>query len=460
MSYVRGGWAKVDDGTGAATANNNIVTITSGASVDWDVLGGYAQSDSGAATASGNTVTVRRGASVGSVKGAYAHVDDGTGAATANNNTVTVSSGAYVDGDVSGAYAFAFVDSGTGAATANSNTVTISSTAYVGSDVYGGWAEFWGTGTATATGNTVTISGGTVGGDVYGGLAEVYGTGTATTATGNTVTISGSPDLSASTLYGGGGTGGAGSDFFTGNTLNLKTSGLTVAGLQNFENLNFYLPATMANGETALTVTGEADITDSTVRVGVNGGSSALEIGETVTLISAGTLTGAADLDGTRAGGIQGIANIYKFDLSVVGDELFATAAERDSNAQLKALLEGRLAGLAFASQGYDLIVGPGMYAAMLETKRQGAGIVPFAVVGGGTNRYDTGSHIDVDGVHLLAGMAWRANIAAASSLVTGAFFEAGWGSYDSRNSFNNLPSVKGKGDTDVKPQMVSTLSL
>jgi outer membrane autotransporter protein len=89
------------------------------------------------------------------------------------------------------------------------------------------------------------------------------------------------------------------------------------------------------------------------------------------------------------------------------------------------------------------------MYAAMMETQRHKAGLVPFAVLGGGDVRYDTGSHVDVDGVHFLMGLAWRAPIAGKSSLVAGAFLEAGWGEYDSRNSFTNAPNVKGKGDTE-----------
>jgi outer membrane autotransporter protein len=90
------------------------------------------------------------------------------------------------------------------------------------------------------------------------------------------------------------------------------------------------------------------------------------------------------------------------------------------------------------------------MYSALLATQRQKLALAPFVVLSGGSSRYDTGSHVDVDGFHLLMGLAWRAPLEKKSgSLLAGVFFESGWSDYDSRNSFNNAPSVKGKGDTD-----------
>ncbi|MDR1646793.1 MAG: hypothetical protein LBR88_01990, partial [Zoogloeaceae bacterium] len=87
-----------------------------------------------------------------------------------------------------------------------------------------------------AQNNAVHISGGTVNRNIYGGFSLVSGSETGS-ATGNTVTLSGTPVLGAATaLYGGfvgtnsGATPAPSTDAFTGNTLNLKTSGLSVAG--------------------------------------------------------------------------------------------------------------------------------------------------------------------------------------------------------------------------------------
>jgi len=218
--------------------------------------------------------------------------------------------------------------------------------------------------------------------------------------------------------------------------------------VRNFQFYNFYIPIDMAAGGTMLRVTGAnpVDITGSTIAVGINGATTALNIGERITLIEspAGLVS---DQDGKRAEGIQGIAKIYEFDLSADDAGLYATAASMRANEQLKALSEGRLAGLALVSEGADLILGPGMYSALLATQKQKLGLAPFAVVSGGTSEYDTGSSIDVDGFHLLAGLAKRAEL-ATGFLVAGAFFEAGWGSYSTENSFATAPSVRGDGDT------------
>jgi len=425
-----------------ANATGNTVNVNSGRTVDGNVHGGYAES-LGNATASGNTADISGTVSAGQyVYGGLAY-SSGGGTATANNNTTYIR-----NGTVNFAYG-GYAESASNSATASGNTVDISG-GTVTSRVFGGQAD-GATGTpSNATGNTVNISGNAViGGAIYAGFSVTSAAGDGS-ATGNTINISGTPNLTAADLYGGF-VGFFGSprpgDARTGNTLNLKTSGLTVSSVQNFQYLNFYVPSTLAAGGTMMNVAYTADITGSTVRVGVDGGSSALDIGDTITLISAGTLTGAAALDGTRAQGIQGIANIYSFDLSVLGNDLNATAAEVGANEQVKALSEGRAAGLAFLNQGADLLMGPGLSNLLGAT--QSPGLASFGAMSGGSSRYKTGSHVDVNGVSLILGLGWRVPMEPSSgSLVAGAFFEAGWGNYNSYNSFNSASSVKGKGDS------------
>ena len=55
---------------------------------------------------------------------------------------------------------------------------------------------------------------------------------------------------------------------------------------------------------------------------------------------------------------------------------------------------------------------------------------------------------MDVDGFSLMAGLAWNRRT-DYGTLLLGAFFEAGWGNYDSHNSFSGFASVKGDGDTE-----------
>jgi outer membrane autotransporter protein len=307
-----------------------------------------------------------------------------------------------------------------------------------------------------ASGNRVTISDGTVTGTVYGGYAFVDTTGNGTgSAINNSVTITGAPDLTVATLYGGWVDDGYGSpgngDAFTGNTLNLKTSGLTVAGVANFEKLNFYLPTTLTGGQTLLTVTGTADLTDgagrsSTVNVGIDGSSSPLKKGDTVTLIDAGMLTTNSGLNPTANGqGMQGVTLAYEFGLDATTDpnKLLATVTQAGVNPQAKALSEGFLAGAALLAQGGDAAAGPGM-AAAVQSARLGRNV--FGALSGGSSRYDTGSHVDVQGVSLLAGLS-AARELGAGRLTLGAFLEYGNGSYDTHNNFAGAASVKGDGD-------------
>ena len=412
---------------------NNIVIVNLG-NIGGTVVAGEA--DNGSLIA--NRVFINGGTINSIVYGAQGSVTD-----PVQNNSVTITGGTLTGTGVRGAAAFGDV---------SGNSVTISGGSFgLNTIIEGGYSNMLG----SATGNSVIISGGTFQNAIYGGFVET-GTGS---ATGNTVTISGAPTLTASTLFGGGTTSSTG-DLRSGNTLNVQNSGMSAKGIANFANYNFHLPTGMTAGQTMLTVSdgngagGAADISNSIIGVGVNGGTSALNVGDQVTLISSGTGLTATGIN-TRAQGLQGIAKLYDFDLSFDANNLFATVLALPGggayslNPQLKSLSEGRLAGLAFVNQGADLIVGPGMYSALLATQRQGNGFAPFASMSGGSSRYDTGSHINVDGFSMMTGLAWRAPLEPQTgSFLAGAFFEAGWGNYDSHNSFSSAPSVKGDGDT------------
>jgi len=68
--------------------------------------------------------------------------------------------------------------------------------------------------------------------------------------------------------------------------------------------------------------------------------------------------------------------------------------------------------------------------------------------MGGGTLRYDTGSHVDIDGFSLATGLAKGANV-PAGRLTVGVFFEYGYGSYNTFNSFASNPNVQGNGSNN-----------
>src|SRR5699024_2747833 len=139
--------------------------------------------------------------------------------------------------------------------------------------------------------------------------------------------------------------------------------------------------------------------------------------------------------------GYAGISLQYEFDLLSDANNLYAVTQTVGLQGQTKAPLEGRVAALAFSQQGADLIAGAAMQDMLLGD--DGA----FGVLAGGSSRYDTGSHADVSGVTLLAGVKKRFQL-DTGSLAFGAFFESGWGDYDTTNHFDS-GRVRGSGSTD-----------
>ncbi len=266
--------------THTPTVTENTVTVSGGATKD--IYGAYMTgygADTGIGTAEKNTVTIAGTADVGGkVYGAGA-----AGDAALTSNTVTVTGGSAHD--IYGAFTM-----GRGALTSNAATI---SNGRIRDDVIGGKSTYTGEDAGAVTKNTVTVTGGEIGGDIYGGVtyADISGSPSATTPTsgGNTVTITGgaltggtSPDPNhRAKIYGGyahgtnktvetnntvnlgadDGTYNAnltravvygGKDSHTGNTLNVKAKNITVAGVHNFENYNFFLTDQIVAGSTTM----------------------------------------------------------------------------------------------------------------------------------------------------------------------------------------------------------------
>ena len=406
-----GGMSKDGDASG-----NQVIFLNGLLKNDVDyVLGGY----SVAGNATGNSVTISGGTVEGCVLG-------GCSTGSAIGNSVTISGGT-VGRDVFGG------DSGNGNATATGNSVTISGGTVRGK-VYGGRS-----GSGNATGNSVTISGGTVGGNVFGGDSMVSGN-----ATGNTVTIAGNPTLTNATLYGGYVDSGSG-DKWTGNTLNVKNSGMSAKGVANFQYYNFYLPSTIAVGDTMLSVTTSANISNSTIGLYLSGGTT-LKTGDSVTLLSSTSLV-ATNIH-TSTSCFAGVARIYNFSFSSnPTSKLIATVSGFSQNPQVKALSEGQASGAAVLNQGMNMLSGQGMESARNAASSGSGEPTSFAVLGGGSFSSETGSHIDVRGISLVAGAAKEKKV-GQNTLTSGLFLEHGWGNYSTYNSFTNVASVRGDGDT------------
>ena len=112
---------------------------------------------------------------------------------------------------------------------------------------------------------------------------------------------------------------------------------------------------------------------------------------------------------------------------------------------QSKALSEGFLAGMTLVNQGSDLASGKGIVNAV-QSAGSGAGFSGFGAMSGGSLRFDTGSHVDLNSFALMAGLAKGGDVGAAR-LTGGAFFEYGNGSYDTYNAFSS-GLVRGGGNS------------
>lgn len=133
--------------------------------------------------------------------------------------------------------------------------------------------------------------------------------------------------------------------------------------------------------------------------------------------------------DGTWDKGLQ----IVEGDL-MSGDQLISKG-ENKANDNSKTLSESLLGSFAFINQGAEFIADEGINA-MVEVAALDK-LSTFGAIHGGSSRYETGSHIDVDGVTLATGVATK-----WENLTLSAFIEAGWASSDS-----HVSGTKGNGD-------------
>jgi outer membrane autotransporter protein len=183
----------------------------------------------------------------------------------------------------------------------------------------------------------------------------------------------------------------------------------------------------------------------------VDGATPAFNAGDTVILIdgSDGAISGGVDND--KAHVSHGATLSYVFDVKVEGNQLKAAlSGEPSVNPQAKALPEAQLAVMSVIGLGGELAAGQGMgeavRAARLASLSGGTPLALFTSFSGGRYRLDTGSHVDVSGYSLMAGLAFGADL-GPGFLTLGAFFEYGKGSYDTYNSFANAAPVHGSGD-------------
>lgn len=427
---------------GGASANELLID---GGTIAGSAYGSFI-ADNSSRTAEGSKISFGGTATAEFLVGGYSARGDAVG------NEVTVSGGTVRMNVMGGE---------SRSAAARNNTVRVTGgTIGTGSDegfVHGGYSN-----TGSADNNTVIIEGGNLR-SVMGGYVE-SGAGS---VNGNTVLFGGGSISGADEGLYGGATGNGHGDMRTGNTLEIRTSGLKAVNVGNFANYRFILPEKTTAGTTVLTLTDAkgTDISNSSVGVAVAGGKPLLRKGDSVTLLANEHGLKAEGMTQQRLSGQQGVFVVYDFDLKTTDTSLMATVTESvqprgreggpsgDTGARLapqaKAPLEGVLANVALGNIGADLVAGQGIDQARSAAVARGEGpawgIAPFAAVTGTRSRYQTGSHVDLSGVAFMTGFAKRVET-SMMDILAGVFFEAGFARMDTHNSFSSGPSVDGDG--------------
>lgn len=476
-----GGYSNNLGGGGIGNANNNKVTVSgtvnSPASGVKEISGGYSLMGSAlrneleitgtvnvntyggktgtysSGDASENTISI---SSSGSIVG---NVFGGSAAeGSTDNNTVQIKDSGTVRGSVYGGW----TPSTTGSA--SGNTVELDTDQNVTGGVYGGYAQGTASGSGDACGNKVIVSSGSIGGAVYGGVAgkgnadsnsiviagdsigkNIYGgyTSGSGTANNNSITISGAIDLSDRTIYGGFSSSG---DMKTGNTVSFQKVGGSVKAIKNIDVLGV---SALADNSKALNITNGAagDLADTTVKLVTS--DSGLQVGQQITLVQAnnGVITNTTTLEQATLKKNSNAFISYDFEeVTGLSDAIAVIVAGKEADtANARALAESRVAGVSLLNQGADMLVNQGLGAVKANAADFGA-VYGFAMMGGSTSRYNTGSFVKANTYNIIAGVAQKTPV-KNGDWHTGLYFENGHSNYNTHNESTDGAAVRGDGD-------------
>jgi hypothetical protein len=206
--------------------------------------------------------------------------------------------------------------------------------------------------------------------------------------------------------------------------------------------VTFELPAGFDDGDTFITVAGASADQGALF---IAGDFFSIDPGDDVTFLNVtGTYTGRFETIQFSPCG-EGLVFCYDFDFVQDGNGIGAVLRSRTAHPVMKSLSEGQMAAQAFLNRGSDLVAGEGITSAVFATANSGFSF--FSSISYSDSRYETGSHVDVDGLSVILGGAYGMDVSFGRFTV-GAFLELGDGDYDSFNDFSGFGRAKGTGDT------------
>jgi hypothetical protein len=134
------------------------------------------------------------------------------------------------------------------------------------------------------------------------------------------------------------------------------------------------------------------------------------------------------------------LLSIVFFIFINIDDDVFAIDDE-----QTLIFSEYLASDMVFINRGQNLIADKGLLSAISSVAKNSMyGTSYFGAVSLETSKQKVASGLNVNGIALISGLVQKINI-----LTAGAFFEYGNGNYDSVDTFENLPSIKGNGDKE-----------
>ena len=218
----------------------------------------------------------------------------------------------------------------------------------------------------------------------------------------------------------------------------MTDSKIKAQSLENINSINVDMTAINWEKDTAvIDVSGTADFTGTSISAtGTLAAAAGTEVqnGDAMSFIKAGTLTGAKAED-INIDNLQiGFATEAQVEVQDGNNRIdFVVTGAKQATEQVSIIGESRTAAIAFVNQGSDIL--NNAFGLMDDGKY---GIKTFAAAHGNYSKYETGSHIRVNGWSMLAGVGSSEKV-NDGTFNWGVFFENGSGNYRTYNDYNGF---------------------